>query len=35
MLRMTKNSAVGEFLEPIKNSAIRKSVLHKAVLCEA
>ena len=32
---MTENSAVGGHLEPIKNSAIWKSVLFKAVLCEA
>ena len=35
MVKMTKNSAMGGLLEPIKNSAIWKSVLHEAVLCEA
>ena len=35
MVKMTKNSAVGGFLEPIKNSAIWKSVLREAVLDEA
>ena len=32
MVKMTKNSAMGGLLEPINNSAIRKSVLHKVVL---
>ena len=32
MLKMTKNSAMGGLLEPIKNSADRKSVLHEALL---
>ena len=35
MVKMTKNSAVGGLLEPIENSAIWKSVLCEAVLCEA
>ena len=35
MVKMTKNSAMGGLLEPIKNSAIRKSVLHETVLQEA
>ena len=35
MVKMTKTSAVGGFLEPIKNSAIWKSVLREAVLREA
>ena len=35
MVKMTKNSAMGGLLEPIKNSAILKSVLYEAVLCEA
>ena len=35
MLKMTKNSAMEGLLEPIKNSAIRKSALHEAVLREA
>ena len=35
MLKMTKNSAMGGLLEPIKNSAIWKSVLREAVLREA
>ena len=35
MVKMTKISAVGGLLEPIKISAIWKSVLHEAVLCEA
>ena len=35
MLKMTKSSAMGGLLEPIENSAIRKSVLHEAVLREA
>ena len=35
MVKMTKNSAVGSLLEPIENSAIWKSVLCEAVLCEA
>ena len=35
MVKMTKNSVLGGFLEPIKNSAIWKSVLREAVLCEA
>ena len=34
MVNMTKNSALGGLLEPIKNSAIWKSVLREAVLCE-
>ena len=34
MLKMTKNSAMGGLLEPIKNSAIRKSVLYEEVLLE-
>ena len=34
MVEMTRNSAVGELLEPITNSAIWKSVLHEAVLRE-
>ena len=35
MVKMTKSSAVGGLLEPIKNGAIWKSVLREAVLCEA
>ena len=35
MVKMTKSSAMGGLLEPIKNSAIWKLVLHEAVLCEA
>ena len=35
MVKMTKNSAMEGLLEPIKNSAIWKSVLRKAVLREA
>ena len=35
MVIITKNSAVGGLLEPIKNSAISKSVLREAVLDEA
>ena len=35
MVKMTKNSAMIGLLEPIKNSAIWKSVLHEAVLREA
>ena len=35
MVKMTENSAMGRLLEPIKNSAIWKSVLSEAVLCEA
>ena len=35
MVKMTKNSAMGGLLEPIKNSAIWKSVLREAVLHEA
>ena len=35
MVKMTKNSAMGGLLEPIKNSAIWKSVLREAVLREA
>ena len=35
MVKMTKNSAMGGLLEPIKNSVIWKSVLQEAVLCEA
>ena len=35
MVKMTKNSAMGGLLEPIQTSAIRKSVLHEAVLREA
>ena len=35
IVEMTKNSAVGGLLVYIKNSAIWKSVLHEAVLCEA
>ena len=35
MVNMTKNSAVGGLLEPIKNRAIWKSVLREAVLREA
>ena len=35
MVKMTKNSAMGGLLEPIKNSVIWKSVLQKAVLREA
>ena len=35
MVKMTKNSAMGGLLEPIKNGAIWKSVLREAVLCEA
>ena len=35
MVNMTKNSAMGGLLEPIKSSAIWKSVLHEAVLREA
>ena len=35
MVKMTKNSVVGGLLEPIKNSAIWKSVLREAVLHEA
>ena len=34
MVKMTKNNVVGGLLEPIKNSAIRKSVLHEEVLLE-
>ena len=29
MVNMSKNSAMGGLLEPIENSAIRKSVLHE------
>ena len=32
MVKMTINSAMGGLLEPIKNSAFMKSVLHEAVL---
>ena len=35
MVKMTKNSAMGGLLEPIKNSAIWKSVLREAVLRKA
>ena len=35
MVKMTKNSAIGGLLKPIKNGAISKSVLHEAVLREA
>ena len=35
MAKMTKNSAMGGHLVPIKNNAILKSVLREAVLCEA
>ena len=35
MLKMTKISAMGGLLEPIKISAIRKSVLNEAVLLGA
>ena len=35
MVKMTKNSAMGGFFEPIKNSVIWKSVLCEAVLREA
>ena len=35
MVKITKNSATGGHLEPIKNSAILKSVLREAVLREA
>ena len=35
MVKMTKNSAMGGLLESIENSAIWKSVLREAVLCEA
>ena len=35
MVKMTKNSAMGGLLEPIKNSAIWKSVLREAVLPDA
>ena len=35
MVKMTKNSAMGGLLEPIKNSAIWKSVLLEAVLRQA
>ena len=35
MVKMTKNSAMGGLLVPIKNSAIWKSVLREAVLREA
>ena len=35
MVKMTKNSAIGGLLEPIKNSAVWESVLHEAVLCKA
>ena len=35
MVKMTKNSAMGGLLEPIKNIAIWKSVLIEAVLREA
>ena len=35
MVNMTKNSAIGGFLEPIKNSAIWESVLQEALLWEA
>ena len=35
MVKMTENSAVGGLLEPIKSSAIWKSVLREAVLHEA
>ena len=34
MVKITKNSAVGGLLEPIENSAIRKSALHEEVLLE-
>ena len=35
MVKMSKNSAMGRLLQPIKNSAIWKSVLCEAVLYEA
>ena len=35
MVKMIKNSAMGGLFGPIKNSAIRKSVLQEAVLREA
>ena len=35
MVEIIKDSAMGGFLEPMKNSAIWKSVLHEAVLREA
>ena len=35
MVNMSKNSAMGGLLEPIKNSAFWKSVLQDAVLREA
>ena len=35
MVKMTKNSAIGGLLEPIKSGAIWKSVLREAVLREA
>ena len=35
MVKMTKNSAMGGLLEPIKDSTIWKSVLQEAVLHEA
>ena len=35
MVKMTKNSAMGGLLEPIKNSAILESVLQETVLREA
>ena len=35
MVKIIKDSAMGGLLEPIKNSAIWKSVLREAVLREA
>ena len=35
MVKMTKNSAMRGLFEPIKNSAVWKSVLREAVLREA
>ena len=35
MVKITKNSAMGGHLEPIRNSAIWKSVLRETVLREA
>ena len=35
MVKMTKNSAMGGLLEPIKNSAVWKSALCEGVLYEA
>ena len=34
-VKKTENSAVRGHLDPIENSAVWKSVLHEAVLCDA